>query len=135
MDAIAYVLNIVTKTGENQIWAIDSHEAQHGTSGDPSTMWHAHRVHLTDNPATEEVDATCLNEVEHVTHAMMVGNKAIFENMKGKESTVNAKEITSAATVRLEVQVEDPDNPPLGTACIALVAEVYDVAELSESQD
>lgn len=134
MDAIAYVLNIVTRSGEAQIWAVDSHEAQHGGSTDPSTMWHAHRVHLTDDPDTPEVDSSCLNEVEHVTHAMMDDHKAIFENMKAKGvGAINAKKITSAATVLLEVQVDDPDAPlPPDVHCVAKVAWVYDTADLTE---
>lgn len=128
-EAIGYVLNIITKSGEEQTWAVDSHERQHGDTG-TGEEWHGHRVHLTDNPATPETDATCLNEVDEVTHAMMKGNKAIFEDMKGKD--IKAKRITSAATVRLQLQVDDPDNPPPGTPCIALVIEVYDTADLTK---
>lgn len=128
-EAIAYVLNIVTKGGEEQTWAVDSHERQHGDTG-TGEEWHGHRVHLTDNLATPELDATCLNEVDEVTHAMMDGNRAIFEDMKGKP--INAKKILSAATVRLQLQVDDPDNPPPGTPCIALVVQVYDTADLTK---
>jgi hypothetical protein len=131
---IAYVLNIVTTRGEEQTWAVDSHEAQHGTSDDPSTMWHAHRVHLTEHPETGEM--TCLNEVDEVTHAMMDGNRAIFEEFKVRTergtAAVVVKEITSALTVELRVLVEDPDNPPEGTPCIAEVSDVFDSAELGK---
>jgi hypothetical protein len=130
-EGIAYVLNIVTKSGEEQTWAVDSHEIQHGDTG-TGAEWHAHRVHLTDNPATPEVDATCVNEVDEVTDATMKRGFAIFEDMKGKD--IKAKKILSAATVRLQLQVDDPDNPPPGTACIALVVEVYDTADLSRRE-
>lgn len=133
--AIAYVLQIVTKSGENQTWAIDSHEAQHGGSTDPSTTWHAHKVTLGDSPRTPDVveGFDCLNEVDHVTHAMVEGNRMIFEDMKVKTKKgvegIEAKKILSAATVLLEVQVEDPDDP--GDApCVALVVHQFDAAKL-----
>ncbi|MEM3159202.1 MAG: hypothetical protein QXJ74_00285 [Nitrososphaera sp.] len=136
-EAIGYVLNIITRSGEEQTWAVDSHEIQHGDTGTGSA-WHGHRVHLTDNPATPEVDATCLNEVDQVTHAMMKGKRAIFEDMKVKSKKgvegIDAKKITSAATVRLQLQVDDPDNPPPGTTCIALVVQVYDTADLTKRE-
>jgi hypothetical protein len=138
-DVIAYVLDIVTKDGERQTWAIDSHEAAHGEEN-PEGAWHAHRVHLTDNPLTEEKDATCLNEVDHVTHAMMDGDRVIFENMKSKTKNgiegIEAKKITSAATVLLELQVDDPDQPrdPEVTPCIAIVMHVYDNADLDKRE-
>jgi hypothetical protein len=132
--AIAYVLNIVTTRGEEQTWAVDSHEAQHGTSDDPSTMWHAHRVHLTEHPDTGQM--TCLNEVDEVTHAMMDGNIVVFEELKVRTergvAAVVVKEITSALTVELHVLVEDPDDPPEGTPCIAEVSAVFDSAELGK---
>lgn len=136
-EAIGYVLNIITRSGEEQTWAVDSHEIQHGDTG-TGEEWHGHRVHLTDNPTTPEVDATCLNEVDQVTHAMMKGKRAIFEDMKVKSKRgvegIDAKKITSAATVRLQLQVDDPDNPPPGTTCIALVVQVYDTADLTKRE-
>lgn len=122
--AIAYVINIVTSTGEHQTWAIDSHEAQHGTSGDPSTAWHGHRV---------VVEGNCLNEVDQVVSATVKNKHVWFDNMvvrgnSGNLETVDAVEITSAATVLLDVHVADPDNPPEGTECIALVAHAFDTA-------
>jgi hypothetical protein len=138
-DVIAYVLHIVTQKGERQTWAIDSHEAAHGEEN-PEGAWHAHKVHLTDNPLTEEKDATCLNEVDHITHAMMDDDRAIFENMKSKTKNgiegIEAKRITSAATVLLELQVDDPDEPrdPEVTPCIAIVTHVYDNADLDKRE-
>jgi hypothetical protein len=138
--AIAYVLTIVTKSGEKQIWAIDSHEAQHGGSTDPSTMWHAHKVVLGDSPRTPDLveGNNCLNEVDHVTHAMTDGNRMIFEDMKVKTKNgvegIEAKTILSAQTVLLEVQVEDPDNP--GDApCVALVVHEFDAAKLGKKNN
>jgi hypothetical protein len=131
--AIAYVLTVVTDSKEVQAWAIDSHEKQHGDSGTGSE-WHAHRVHLGDNPNTTTVErAGCVNEVDQVNHAMMDGNRVYFENMvvkgaNGNPETVKAVEITSALTVELHVLVDDPDNPPAGTACIAEVSWLFDAA-------
>jgi hypothetical protein len=65
---------------------------------------------------------------------MTDGNRMIFEDMKvqsnsGEVESVKAKAILSAATVLLEVQVEDPDNP--GDApCVAKVVHVFDTADL-----
>jgi hypothetical protein len=136
-EAIAYVLQVVTAGGEAQTWAVDSHEAQHGGSTDPSTMWHAHRVHLTEHPDTGEM--TCLNEVDEVTHAMADGSRMIFEEFKVRTDkgvkAVVVKEITSALTVELTVLVEDPDNPPEGTECIAEVSHVFDTADLGKVRD
>lgn len=82
--AVAYVITIVTRSGQVQTWGIDSHEARHDTGG-LGTEWHAHRVVLGDNPRTEDVEGSdCLNEVDHVIHAMTGGNRMIFENMKVK---------------------------------------------------
>jgi hypothetical protein len=137
-EAIAYMLNIVTRSGEAQTWAIDSHDIQHGSVG-VGSAWHAHRVHLTDNPAVPGPDSTCLNEVDQVTHATMDGNRVIFEDMKVKTKHgvegISAKTITSAATVRLQTLVDDHDNPPAGTPCIAQVIQVYDTANLSEKHN
>jgi hypothetical protein len=130
-DVIAYVIDIVTEDGDKETWAVDSHEAEHGESG-PGEEWHAHKVHLTDDPATHKKDATCLNEVDHVTHAMMDGHKVIFEGMKSED--IDADRITSAATVLLELQVEDPDDPPEGTPCIAKVVHVFDTADLDKRE-
>jgi hypothetical protein len=77
--------------------------------------------------------AGCVNEVDQVNHAMMDGNRVYFENMvvkgaNGNPETVKAVEITSALTVELHVLVDDPDNPPAGTACIAEVSWLFDAA-------
>lgn len=131
--AIAYVVAVITDSGEAQTWAIDSHEKQHGDSGTGSA-WHAHRVHLGDNPHTAAVEyAGCVNEVDQVNHAMMDGNRVYFENMvvkgsNGNPETVKAVEITAALTVELHVLVDDPDNPPAGTPCIAEVSWLFDAA-------
>jgi hypothetical protein len=121
--AIAYVMNVVTRSGEAQTWAIDSHEKQHGDAG-IGEAWHAHRV---------VVEGTCLNEVDHVNAATVKNNHVWFDNMvvrgsTGNSQTVDAVEITGAATVELHVLVDDPDNPPPGTECIAEVSAVYDTA-------
>ncbi|HEX6067347.1 MAG TPA: hypothetical protein VFZ05_00975, partial [Nitrososphaera sp.] len=95
-----------------------------GSSGDPSTAWHGHRVVVDEDG--------CLNEVDHVVSATVKNKHVWFDNMvvKGKSGNlepVDAVEITGAATVLLDVQVADPDNP--GDApCIALVARVFDTA-------
>jgi hypothetical protein len=135
-EAIAYVLNIVTRSGEPQIWAVDSHEIQHGDTG-TGTAWHAHRVHLTDDLSTPEIDTSCLNEVDHVIHAMVENKRVTFEDMKVKTKKgivgIEAKEIILAQTVRLHVLVDDPDHP--GDApCIAKVVQVYDTADLGKKQ-
>jgi hypothetical protein len=121
--AIAYVINVVTSSGEHQTWAIDSHEAQHGSVGVGAT-WHGHRV---------VVEGNCLNEVDQVTSATVENKHVWFDNMvvrgnSANPETVDIVEITSAATVLLQVMVADPDNPPEGTPCIALVVHAFDTA-------
>ena len=86
--------------------------------------WHGHRV---------VVEGNCLNEVDQVTTATVENKHVWFDNMvvrgkSGNSETVDAVEITGAATVLLDVQVADPDNPPEGTECIALVAHAFDTA-------
>jgi hypothetical protein len=134
--AIAYAITVNTKHGI-ETWAIDSHEAQHG--GGEGDEWHAHKVVLGDNPDSTAVEGdNCLNEVDHVTHAMMDGNKIIFEDMKVKTKNgvegIDAKSIISAKTVLLQLQVEDPDaeRDPEVNPCIALVRQVFDSAELGK---
>lgn len=121
--AIAYVINVVTASGEHQTWAIDSHEAQHGSVG-VGEAWHGHRV---------VVEGNCLNEVDQVTSATVENKHVWFDNMvvrgnSGNPETVAIIEITGAATVLLQVMVADPDNPPEGTPCIALVDHTFDTA-------
>lgn len=134
--AIAYVLTIVTRSGEVQTWAIDSHEAQHGTGG-PGSEWHAHKVVLGDNPRTADTEGSdCLNEVDHVTHAMTDGNRMVFEDMKVKTKKgvvgIEAKSILSANTVLLQLQVPDPDDASPDTPCIAKVRQGFDSATLGK---
>lgn len=121
--AIAYVINVVTTSGEEQTWAIDSHEKQHGDAG-VGAAWHAHRVVVVDG---------CVNEVDQVNPATVKNNYVWFENMvvrgnSGNPETVGVAEITGALTVELHVLVDDPDNPPPGTECIAEVSAMYDTA-------
>jgi hypothetical protein len=133
--AIAYVLTIVTRSGEVQTWAVDSHEAQHG--GGVGMMWHAHKVVLGDSPRTPDVveGPDCLNEVDHVTHAMDEGHRMVFEDMKLKTKKgivgIEAKAILNAKTVLLHVEVPNPDEP--GDApCVAMVDHVFDTAILGK---
>lgn len=122
--AIAYVLHIITSSGDSQTWAIDSHERQHGDSG-AGEAWHTHRVVVDEDG--------CLNEVDQVNAATVKNKHVWFENMvvrgnSGNAETVDVAEVVGAATVELELQVEDPDNPPAGTECIAIVTHVFDEA-------
>jgi hypothetical protein len=128
--AIAYVINVITAKDELQTWAIDSHEKQHGDTN-TGEEWHAHRVHLGDNPNTIDVEPLgCVNEVDQVNHATVEDKRVWFENMvvrgdSGDLETVDVVGITSALTVELHVLVDDPDNP--GDApCIAEVSWVFD---------
>ena len=130
--AIAYVINILTATGEMQTWAIDSHEKQHGDTG-TGEEWHAHRVVVGDNPNTEEDEGPfCVNEVDEVNHATMQEHRVIFENMvvrgkTGNLETVDTVAVLSALTVELHVLVDDPDHP--GDApCIAEISWPFDDA-------
>lgn len=123
--AVAYVINVLTTDGVVQTWAIDSHEKQHGDTA-TGEEWHAHRVTVVDG---------CVNEVDQVNHAMVEDKRATFENMvvrgsSGNSETVGVAKVLSALTVELHVLVDDPDNPPVGTKCIAVVSKLYDSAPL-----
>jgi hypothetical protein len=61
----------------------------------------------------------------------MNNKKAIFNDMKvrgnnGELENANAVEILGAQTVLLDVEVADPDHPPAGTLCLAVVADTLD---------
>lgn len=113
-QAVGYVIFILNKDNEPEIWAIDTHEREHSGSG-VGIDWHSQLVSLTGE------NNDCLNEVGRVGGATVNGKRATFEGLE-------ANEITGAATVRLQVLVDDPDNPPPGTECIAKVIEVFDTA-------
>lgn len=102
----AYAYVIFTDDG---IWAVDSHERQHSGSMHGAD-WHIQKVSVVDG---------CLNEVGMVGPARVVGTQVFFD-------AVQITEVYGAATMELTLQVEDPDNPPLGTECIARVTDVFD---------
>jgi hypothetical protein len=111
-DVYAYV--IVTDTG---IYAADSHEAQHADDEQVANKaWHGHKV---------EVDSSgCLTEIgSFKSHAKLAGSNVKIED-------TGASKIIMAQTVMLEIQVEDPDNPPEGVTCIAKIVRVFDTAIL-----
>lgn len=116
VESQGYAYVIVTDDG---VWAIDSHERQHSTTKQ-GVDWHAHRVHLGDNPNTPGIEGeNCVNEVDEVLHAIVKGDKVTFVD-------TNITIVDLVLTVELTLQVEDPDNPPEGTPCIALVTDTFD---------
>lgn len=113
-DAYAYV--IVTNTG---IYAADSHEAQHADDEQVANKaWHGHKVVVDENG--------CLTEIgSFKSQAKLAGSNV-------KITATGATQIISAMTVMIDILVEDPDNPPEGTTCIAKVNSVpFDVAILA----
>ena len=113
MDVYAYVA--VTDAG---VYASDSHEAQHADDEQVADKaWHGHMVTVDDRG--------CLTEIgSFKSHAKMAGSNV-------KISETGATKILTAMTVKLELQVEDPDNPPEGVTCIAKIVKVFDEAVLA----
>jgi hypothetical protein len=113
-DVYAYA--VVTDTG---IYATDSHEAQHADDEQVANKaWHGHKVIVDEN--------NCLVEIGSFgATSKMAGN-----NVKIVTEGEHPAKILSTLTLRLELQVEDPDNPPEGVTCIAKIVEVFDAAAL-----
>jgi hypothetical protein len=55
-------------------------------------------------------------------------SKAHLEGDRVSITETGVGQILMVQTVRLELQVDDPDNPPPGTTCIAKIVEVFDEA-------
>jgi hypothetical protein len=111
-DAYAYV--VVT---DNGIYAADSHEAQHADDEQVANKaWHGHKVVVDENG--------CLTEIgSFKSQAKLAGSNV-------KITATGATKIVASMTVMIEILVDDPDNPPPGTTCIARVAQVFDEAVL-----
>lgn len=106
----AYVIH--TNTG---IYASDSHEAQHADDEQVANLsWHGHKVEIDSDGCIEEIGS--------------FKSKAILDGHRVIITETAASEIYKAQTVRLELQVDDPDNPPPGVTCIAKIMEVFDEA-------
>jgi hypothetical protein len=109
-DAYAYV--VWTDVG---IFASDSHEAQHADNENVANRsWHGHMLNISDEG--------CIDEIGSFRSSAKIAGTHVFISETG------ATEVIKAATVQLEILVEDPDNVPPGT-CIAQIVEVFDEAE------
>jgi hypothetical protein len=111
-NAYAYV--IVT---DNGIYAADSHEAQHADDEQVSNKaWHGHKVVVAEDGCITEIGS-------FMSQAKLAGSNV-------KITATGATQILATMTVMIEIQVDDPDNPPEGETCIAKVVEVFDTAVL-----
>jgi hypothetical protein len=111
-DAYAYVA--VT---DNGIYAADSHEAQHADDEQVADKaWHGHKVTVDQSGCITEIGS-------FKSHAKLAGNNVKIEDSQ-------ATKILTTMTVRIEILVEDPDNPPPDATCIAKIVEVFDAAAL-----
>lgn len=100
---------------DNGTYASDSHEAQHADDEVTANLsWHGHLVVLDSQGCVEEVDG--------------FKSKAHLDGDRVSITETGAEEIQKVQTVRLELQVDDPDNPPPGVTCLAKVVEVFDEA-------
>lgn len=113
----AYVIH--TNTGT---YASDSHEAQHADDEQVANLsWHGHKVEIDSNGCIEEIGS--------------FKSRAVLDGPRVTITETAAGEILKAQTVRLELQVADPDNPPPGVTCIAKVMEVFDEAVPTAGND
>lgn len=111
----AYAYVIYTDAG---IFASDSHEAQHADSEEVANKsWHGHKVEFNEEGCVDEI-GSFLSEAKIKNHRVIIKD-------------TGATQIFKALTVELEILVDDPDNPPPGTTCIARVVQVFDEAVLS----
>ncbi|MEO9294744.1 MAG: hypothetical protein ABI347_03995 [Nitrososphaera sp.] len=111
----AYAYVIYTDTG---IYASDSHEAQHADSEQTANKsWHGHKIVFGDDGCIDEIGS-------FKSEASIKNHRVIIKD-------TNATKIFKAQTVHLEIQVDDPDNPPPGVTCLVKVVEVFDEAVLS----
>jgi hypothetical protein len=100
---------------DNGTYASDSHEAQHADDEETANLsWHGHMIVLDSEGCIDEVDG-------FKSRAHLTGDRIVITD-------TDATEITKVQTVRLELQVDDPDNPPPGVTCLAKVVEVFDEA-------
>jgi hypothetical protein len=106
----AYVIQTDTGT-----YASDSHEAQHADDEVTANLsWHGHLIVLDAQGCIEEVDG-------FKSKAHLDGDRVVITDTESAQ-------VLKVQTVRLELQVDDPDNPPPGVTCIAKVVEVFDEA-------
>ena len=100
---------------DNGTYASDSHEAQHADNEVTANLsWHGHLIVLDSQGCVEEVDG--------------FKSKAHLDGDRVSITETGVGQILKVQTVRLELQVDDPDNPPPGVTCIAKVVEVFDEA-------
>jgi hypothetical protein len=108
----AYAYVVWTDAG---IFASDSHEAQHADDENVANRsWHGHMLDINEEG--------CIDEIGSFRSSAKIAGTHVFISETG------ATEVFKAATVQLEILVEDPDNVPPGT-CIAQIVEVFDEAE------
>jgi hypothetical protein len=111
-EHVAYAYVVWTDTG---IFASDSHEAQHADSENVADRsWHGHMLNISEEG--------CIDEIGGFKASAKIAGTHVFISDTG------AKKVFKAATVELEILVEDPDNAPPGT-CIAKIVEVFDEAQ------
>jgi hypothetical protein len=100
---------------DNGTYASDSHEAQHADDEETANLsWHGHLIVLDSEGCIDEVDG-------FKSSAHLSGDRIVVTD-------TDATKILKVQTVRLELQVDDSDNPPPGVTCLAKVMEVFDEA-------
>lgn len=111
----AYAYVIYTDTG---IYASDSHEAQHADNeAVANRSWHGHKIVFGEDGCIDEIGS--------------FKSQAHIKNHRVVITDTGATQIFKAVTARLELQVDDPDNPPPDVTCLVKVVEIFDTAELA----
>lgn len=111
-EKTVYAYVVQTDAG---IYASDSHEAQHADDEEVANRsWHGHKVVVGPDGCIDEIGS-------FKSQARLAGDRVTI-------TETGATQILGVLTVRLDLQVDEPDNPPPGVTCLAKVMEVYDEA-------
>lgn len=96
---------------DNGVWAINGHREPHSTD---LPKWHAERI---------LVDGDCIKRIDIASERapMIAGTNAMVK-------ATGVTQIFSVKTVQFYINVDEPDNPPPETECIANVVHVFDSA-------
>lgn len=96
---------------DNGVWAINGHREPHSTA---VPEWHAERIF---------VDGDCIKGIDVPSERtpMLAGTNAMVK-------ATGVTKIFSVQTVQFRLNVDEPDNPPPGTECVANVVRIFDSA-------
>ena len=97
---------------DNGVWAINGHREPHSTN---LPEWHAERI---------LVDGNCIKRIDIASERtpMIAGTNAMIK-------ATGVTQIYSVKTVQFDINVDEPDNTPTETECVAKVLHEFDFAQ------